>query len=81
MGDTGGGITNSPHALSALTRVRFVLEDRSRAKRELWWYPYTPVLRTIVFAMAKLRGGAGLLGRLSALWQLITALPRRIFGG
>lgn len=80
-GDTGYGITNSPHALSSLTRVRFVLEDRNRAKRELWWYPYTPVLRTIAFAMAKVRGGAGLLGRLGALLQLVTSIPKRLLGG
>jgi len=80
VGDSGGGITGSRHALSAFTRVRFVLEDRSGAKRELWWYPYTPALRTIVFAMAKLRGGAGIFGRLVALWRLITAFPKRMFG-
>jgi acyl-CoA reductase-like NAD-dependent aldehyde dehydrogenase len=80
IADTGGGVTNSRHALSALTRVRFVLEDRNRAARELWWYPYTPVLRTIAFAMARLRGGAGLFGRLMALLQLLVAIPKRLFG-
>jgi acyl-CoA reductase-like NAD-dependent aldehyde dehydrogenase len=80
-GDSGYGITNSAHALAELTRVRFVLEDRNGAKRELWWYPYTPVLRTIAFAMAKLRGGAGIGGRLRALFKLIGALPKRLSGG
>jgi acyl-CoA reductase-like NAD-dependent aldehyde dehydrogenase len=78
--DSGGGVTNSRHALSALTRVRFVLEDRNRAARELWWYPYTPVLRTIAFAMARLRGGAGLIGRLVAFFQLLVAIPKRLLG-
>src|SRR5262249_17482028 len=50
-GDSGYGVTNSPHALEELTRARFILEDRSSAKSELWWYPYTPVLRTVAFAM------------------------------
>lgn len=81
VGDTGYGITNSPHALHAMTRVRFVLEDRNRAKRELWWYPYTPVLRTIAFSMAKLKGGASLLGRIGALFKLLGALPKRLMGG
>ena len=81
VGDTGYGITNSPHALHALTRTRFVLADTNRASKELWWYPYTPVLRTIAFAMAAVRGGAGLVGRLSALVRLITALPKRLLGG
>jgi acyl-CoA reductase-like NAD-dependent aldehyde dehydrogenase len=80
-GDSGYGITNGPHALGALTRPRFVLEDKNRAARELWWYPYTPVLRTIAFAMARLRGGAGLFGRLAALLQLLTAIPKRLLGG
>jgi acyl-CoA reductase-like NAD-dependent aldehyde dehydrogenase len=80
-GDSGYGITNSAHALAELTRVRFVLEDRSSAKRELWWYPYTPVLRTIAFAMAKVRGGAGIGGRISAIFQLLRALPKRLTGG
>jgi acyl-CoA reductase-like NAD-dependent aldehyde dehydrogenase len=79
-GDTGYGVTNSAHALHALTRARFVLEDSSRASRELWWYPYTPVLRTIAFAMARLRGGAGIIGRIQALFQLIAAFPKRLFG-
>jgi acyl-CoA reductase-like NAD-dependent aldehyde dehydrogenase len=80
-GESGYGITNSPHALAELTRARFVLEDRSGAKRELWWYPYTPVLRTLVFAMARARGGDGLLGRLAAIFTLLTTIPKRLMGG
>jgi delta 1-pyrroline-5-carboxylate dehydrogenase len=79
-GETGYGITNSPLALDALTRPRFVLVDRNRAKRELWWYPYTPVLKTIALAMAKLRGGGGLGARISALFALLGAFPKRMFG-
>jgi acyl-CoA reductase-like NAD-dependent aldehyde dehydrogenase len=79
-GDSGYGITNSPFALAELTRPQFVLEDRSRAPRELWWYPYTPTLRTIAFAMARLRGGTGFLGRIKALFQLIGAFPKRLAG-
>ena len=80
-GESGFGITNSPHALGELTRPRFVLEDRSSAKRELWWYPYTPVLRTLVFAMARARGGTGFFGRIAAIFQLIAAIPQRLLGG
>jgi acyl-CoA reductase-like NAD-dependent aldehyde dehydrogenase len=79
-GDSGYGITNSPFALAELTRPQFVLEDRSRAPRELWWYPYTPTLRTIAFAMARLRGGTGFFGRIKALFQLIGAFPKRLAG-
>ena len=81
VGESGYGVTNSPHALGELVRPRFVLEDRAGAKSELWWYPYTPVLRTIAFAMARLRGGAGFFGRIGALFQLLGALPKRLLGG
>lgn len=80
-GESGYGITNSPHALGELTRPQFVLEDRNKAARELWWYPYTPVLRKIAFAMARVRGGAGLFGRIAAAFELIAALPKRLLGG
>jgi acyl-CoA reductase-like NAD-dependent aldehyde dehydrogenase len=80
-GDSGHGITNSPHALAELTRPRFVLEDRSSKKSELWWYPYTPVLRAVALAMARARGGAGFFGRIAGFFQLLVALPKRLFGG
>ncbi|KYF80889.1 succinate-semialdehyde dehydrogenase [Sorangium cellulosum] len=79
-GDSGFGVTSSPHALAELTRPRFYLEDRSRAKSELWWYPYTPALRTVAFAMARARGGAGWFGRISALAELVAAFARRMLG-
>jgi acyl-CoA reductase-like NAD-dependent aldehyde dehydrogenase len=79
-GESGTGITNSPHALAELTRVRFVLEDRSSSKRELWWYPYTDVLRRLVFAMARARGGASIFGRIAAFFQVLGALPKRLMG-
>ncbi len=82
MGDTGYGVTNSPLALEGLTRPRFVLVDRNSAKRELWWYPYTPVLRTIALAMATLRSGkSGLFAKIGALFRLLGAFPKRLMGG
>jgi acyl-CoA reductase-like NAD-dependent aldehyde dehydrogenase len=80
-GESGWGVTNSAHALDELTRARFVLEDRSLAKRELWWYPYTPTLRRLVFAMARARGGVGFVGRIGAFFELLTTIPKRLFGG
>ena len=81
-GDTGYGVTNSPHCLHSFTRVRFVLEDRHRSARELWWYPYTPVLRSLVLAMAIVRGGGGFFERIAALFRLVPALIKRLlFGG
>lgn len=80
-GETGTGITNSPHALAELTRPRVVLTDASRARRELWWYPYTPALDAVARAMAKVRGGAGAFGRVAALFSLIGAFVKRLSGG
>jgi acyl-CoA reductase-like NAD-dependent aldehyde dehydrogenase len=77
-GETGYGITNSALALDALTRPRFVLVDTSRGKKELWWYPYTPALRTIALAMAALRSGTvGLFGKIGALFRLLGAFGKR----
>lgn len=80
VGDSGHGVANSPYALGELTRPRFILEDRRRAKSELFWYPYTPTLRTVALALARVRGGAGFFGRIRAFFQLLTAIPKRRMG-
>jgi acyl-CoA reductase-like NAD-dependent aldehyde dehydrogenase len=78
-GETGWGITSSPLALDMMTRPRFVLVDRSRAKRELWWYPYTPALGAIATAMVTVRCSArGWMKRLRALFALVAATLRRM---
>jgi acyl-CoA reductase-like NAD-dependent aldehyde dehydrogenase len=77
---SGFGVTNGPHALSALVRPRLVLEDRNRAKSELWWYPYTKSLREVAESMAVLRGGGGIIARVRAFFTLLGALPRRLMG-
>jgi acyl-CoA reductase-like NAD-dependent aldehyde dehydrogenase len=77
-GETGYGITNSVLALEGMTRPRFVLVDKSSAKRELWWYPYTPALRVIALAMAALRSGTtSIVGKIAALFRLLGAFPKR----
>ena len=77
-GESGWGITNSPLALDALTRPRFVLIDRSRARRELWWYPYTAALEAIAMAMATIRSSTRpVLARARALVALVRAMLRR----
>ena len=79
VGETGWGITGSPLALDHLTRPRFVLVDRSRSAREMWWYPYTDTLKKIALAFARLRGGAPTLGsRILALFSLVVLIPKRM---
>jgi hypothetical protein len=81
VGESGFGVTNSRHALSELTRPRFVLVDKSRAKSELWWMPYTPSLVATARALATLRSSARSFGeKLRALWALITNAPKRLMG-
>jgi acyl-CoA reductase-like NAD-dependent aldehyde dehydrogenase len=78
FGETGWGITGSPLALGTFTRPRFVLADRGRGRNELWWYPYTPALRTIAASMAIVRSGArGILERLKAVFALVGAMVAR----
>jgi acyl-CoA reductase-like NAD-dependent aldehyde dehydrogenase len=77
-GQSGYGVTNSPSALESLTRPRFVLTDRSRAKRELWWYPYTPGLRQVALSMALVRSGStGVFRKIGALFALIGGFLKR----
>lgn len=78
QGETGWGVTGSPLALEALTRPRFVLEDRSRQARELWWFPYTPALTTIARSMATLRCSTrGVFARAKSLLALLRAMWER----
>ncbi len=71
-GETGYGITNSPLALDALTRPRFTLVDRNSATREMWWYPYTPALRTVALSLATLRSDSkGIVEKARALFRLV----------
>ncbi len=82
VGETGYGVTNSPLALEHLTRPRFVLVDKNRSKRELWWYPYTGTLRTIALAFAVLRSSTpGIGAKIAAFFRLVGALPKRLGGG
>lgn len=77
VGETGWGVTGSPLMLDHLTRPRFILVDRNRAAREVWWYPYTDTLKRLALAFAALRGGAPLGARVAAFFSLLSLLPRR----
>ena len=82
FGETGYGITNSPLALDMLTRPRFVLVDKNKAKRELWWYPYTPTLDVIAYAFCILRSKtSGIFKKIGAVVTLARSVPKRLMGG
>jgi acyl-CoA reductase-like NAD-dependent aldehyde dehydrogenase len=77
VGESGYGVTNSPHALDLLTRPRAVVVDMRRAKSEMWWFPYTPALVQIGKSMVLLRGGGGLGARLATIGKLLKAFVTR----
>lgn len=81
VGESGFGVTNSKHALREFTRPRFVLVDKSSAKSELWWMPYTPSLVATVKAMSILRSASRSIGeKLRALVMLLSNAPKRLMG-
>jgi len=82
VGESGFGVTGSHYSLDICTRPKLVLVDENSAKRELYWFPYTPVLRTVAMALVLARGGARSIGeRIGAIFTLLKALPKRLFGG
>ncbi len=82
VGESGSGVTGSHFSLDIYTRPKFVLVDENKASRELYWYPYTPLLRTVAMALILVRGGATSIGqRIGAIFSLLSALPKRLFGG
>jgi hypothetical protein len=70
-------VTNSAHALDLLTRPRAILVDASRAKRELWWQPYTPALAKVAQALTTLRSAAGLGAKFRAVGALLGGFLQR----
>ncbi|HQP34676.1 MAG TPA: aldehyde dehydrogenase family protein [Polyangiaceae bacterium] len=79
-GASGWGVSNGEMAIEQLTRPMFVLTDRSRGRREGWWYPYGPSLRRAGLALARARGGAGFFGRIAAWFRLLGWIGRRALG-
>jgi acyl-CoA reductase-like NAD-dependent aldehyde dehydrogenase len=78
VGESGYGVTNGPYALDLLTRPRTVVVDGSRAKREMWWHPYTPALDQLARSLCDLRrGGAGVGNKLRAVGGLLGGFTRR----
>lgn len=65
-----------PGSTDPYARTVLRIVDRSR-HGELWWYPHTRTLRRLVLAVARLRGGPGLIARLVALVATAMLLVRR----
>ncbi len=79
MAATAPNIENASLTLPHASRPRFVLTDRKRNARELWWYPYDETLHRLVSKAAAMRGGAGFFGRIAAFFALLVLLPKRLF--
>lgn len=78
VGESGWGVTGSPLALDHLTRPRLVLVDRNRSAGEVFWFPYTPTLARLARAFATFRGGGSFGERLSAFFQILLLVPKRL---
>jgi len=77
VGASGYGVTSSPHCLATLTRPRALVVDTRRAKREMFWHPYTPGLVKMTRALVILRGGGGWVAKLNAIGALVGGLFSR----
>ena len=70
---SGYGVTGSRWALHGLVHPRTVVVDRSGAKKELWWYPYTPALATMAEGLVEVgrSGGSKFAGARMAISGLL----------
>lgn len=71
--ESGFGVTGSRFGLEALVAPRTVVVDRSRQKKEMWWYPYGDNLVTMARGLVELTrpGGARLSGARMAVSGLL----------
>jgi hypothetical protein len=71
--ESGYGVTGSRFGLEALVSPRTVVVDRSRQKKEMWWYPYGDHLVTMARGLVELGrpGGARLSGARMAVSGLL----------
>jgi len=80
VGESGHGVTNSPHTLDVLTRPRAIVVDARTADRELFWMPYGDGLLAVGRSLAVLRSGAGLGEKAGAVKSLASGFVRRLRG-
>jgi acyl-CoA reductase-like NAD-dependent aldehyde dehydrogenase len=71
--ESGYGVTGSRFGLEALVHPRTVCVDRSRGKKEMWWYPYGDNLVGMARGLVELTrpGGARLSGARMAVGGLL----------
>ncbi|NJD17971.1 MAG: aldehyde dehydrogenase family protein [Gemmatimonadetes bacterium] len=61
VGDSGFGRRRGPEALDDMTRTKTLFADRTGAKREFYWFPYSAKSARVMRALVqwRARGGAG----------------------
>ena len=77
-GNSGSGVAGSPHGLRGLVQLRALLEDKGRGN-DLWWFPHTPLLTKLAFALARSRGGNSMGSRIAARIAVLICLVRRMW--
>lgn len=73
--ESGYGVTGSRFGLEALVAPRTVVVDRSRQKKEMWWYPYGDHLVTMARGLVELGRPGG--ARLSGARMAVSGLLKR----
>jgi acyl-CoA reductase-like NAD-dependent aldehyde dehydrogenase len=76
VGESGFGRTKGLDGLAELTRTQGTVVDRGGLKREPWWYPYSRVTETTLWATILFRWKGGIRGFVSG----VLAFVRRMRG-
>ncbi len=71
---TGVGRTHGPYGLLELSNIKFVSKDFHGRQSQLWWYPYTPLKRTVFQEALVLLHHARFFSRTRALSKLLPHL-------
>lgn len=71
VGESGFGSRRGIEGLLEMTRARTVLLHRWGPKRDLWWFPYTPVKERLFASVLEWRARPGPVGFLRFLWRFL----------
>ncbi len=70
---SGLGRTHGPFAIQEALHLKYVMEDFSRRKKLLWWFPYSPRARKTLHLASQMLYGRR---RFMALIKLLPSLPK-----
>ncbi len=77
---TGRGHTHGRYGLQELVNIKFISQDFSRKKSQIWWYPYSAELPRLLEKSFVLFHHDRLLNKLKALFSLLPYRSRVLSG-